>query len=101
MDYRQMNPRQILSALVVGLAVSVPTLVMAQDEFHPPSGKGCLVVVLSGHTGPNLYRRACAQLAELGYNVVLFDSNKIVASAPNRDYDAALRAAIAQVGHAA
>jgi|ERR1044071_1551099 dienelactone hydrolase len=91
-----MNPRRILAALVVGLAALGPMAAIAQDEFRPASGKGRLVVVLSGHTGPNLYRRACTQLAELGYDVVLFDSNKIVASASNRDYDAALRSAIAQ-----
>jgi dienelactone hydrolase len=78
------------------LAVLVPGRAMAQEEFRPPSGKGRLVVVLSGHTGPGYYRRASAQIAELGYDVVLFDSNKIIASAQQRDYGAALLAAIAQ-----
>jgi dienelactone hydrolase len=85
-----------ISLVLAVLAVLVPTLATAQEEFRPPSGKGRLVVVLSGHTGPGYYRRVSAQIAELGYDVVLFDSNKIIASAQQRDYGAAMSATIAQ-----
>jgi dienelactone hydrolase len=84
------------SLVATALALLAPGLAMAQEEIPPPSGKGRLVVVLSGATGSGNYRATAGRIAALGYDVVLFDSNKLVANAKNRDYAGSLRAAIAQ-----
>jgi dienelactone hydrolase len=45
------------------------------EEFAPPSGKGRLVVVISGQSGSAHYRPVAQQIAALGYDVVLYDGN--------------------------
>lgn len=50
---------------------------MAQTEFPPPAGKGRLVVVASGMSGPAHYAPISRAIAALGYDVVLFDGNQI------------------------
>ena len=57
-------------------AVMAPHGAAAQEEFPPPSGKGRVVVVASGSSGPRDYRDVSHRIAALGYDVVLFDSNK-------------------------
>ena len=47
----------------------------AQQEFSPPQGKGRVVVVASGMSGPEHYTTVSRELAALGFDVVLFDSN--------------------------
>jgi dienelactone hydrolase len=49
----------------------------AQEEFAPPQGKGRVVVAVSGKSGPEHYRTVAKEMAALGYEVVLFDSNPI------------------------
>jgi len=49
----------------------------SQTAYVPPAGKGPIVVVLSGATGPRLYDRFSAALAREGYYVVLLDSNEV------------------------
>ena len=61
--------------MVLGLAARAAS---AQQEFPPPSGKGRVVVVFSGATGPAHYTTATAEIAKLGYDAVLFDGNAIV-----------------------
>jgi dienelactone hydrolase len=92
-----MNPRlgRVASLIAMLLAMFVPGLAGAQELIRAPSGKGRLVVVLSGATGPGNYRDIATRIAGLGYDVVLFDS-KVIASAQNKNYGAALRAAISQ-----
>ena len=63
----------------------------AQEEMPPPAGKGRVVVVVSGQSGPLHYREVASKIAALGYDVVLFDSNPMVGT-----HGQALRAAIAQ-----
>ena len=48
----------------------------AQQEFPPPQGKGRVVMVSSGISGPEHYRKISADIAKLGYDVVLVDSRK-------------------------
>ena len=93
-----MNPRlgRAASLIAMLLAMFVPGLAGAQELIRAPSGKGRLVVVLSGATGPGNYQDIATRIAGLGYDVVLFDSNKVIASAQNKNYGAALRAAISQ-----
>jgi len=49
--------------------------VPAQSEFEPASGKGRLVVVVSGQTGPHNYTSVARNLAAHGYYAVLVDGN--------------------------
>jgi alpha-beta hydrolase superfamily lysophospholipase len=78
----------ILSLIIFGAAIAP---VHAQQEFPPPQGKGRVVVVVSGHDGAAAYRGFAAQIAQLGYDTVLFDANNIAGNE-----SAALRTAIQQ-----
>lgn len=66
---------QLLLALL-GLAVFCSAF--AQKEFTPPSGKGRVIVAVSGKLGSSAYEPAAKQLASLGYDVFLYDGNKFV-----------------------
>lgn len=79
------------------LALLAPAFATAQEEIPPPSGKGRVVVVLSGATGPGNYRGIAARIATLGYNVVLYDSNTLVAATKARTRSEVGSALIAQV----
>lgn len=77
------------AAALVCLAASA--LVYAQQEFPPPQGKGRLVVVASGLSGPEHYTTVSRDIAALGYDVVLFDG-----SAMEHTHGDAVKAAITQ-----
>jgi dienelactone hydrolase len=47
----------------------------SQKEYEPPKGKGRVVVVVSGQTGPGNYAYVAEDLAEQGYYAVLVDGN--------------------------
>ena len=47
------------------------------EIFPPAGGKGAIVVVASGYSGPGLYRDFCSKLAELGYYTVLMDGKDL------------------------
>ena len=65
-----------LSAIVFALlCFGTPPFANAQQEFAPPQGKGRVVVLASGVSGPARYTTVARELAELGYDVVLFDGN--------------------------
>ena len=61
-------------AAVAILILFVPAA-YAQQEFPPPQGMGRLVVMASGLSGPKQYKVVAAEIAQLGYDVVLFDGN--------------------------
>jgi dienelactone hydrolase len=46
-----------------------------QQEFLPKSGKGRVVVLISGSTGPANYTASAQQIADAGFHVVLVDGN--------------------------
>ncbi|MFC1884149.1 dienelactone hydrolase family protein [Thermodesulfobacteriota bacterium] len=46
-------------------------------EYAPPNGRGPIVIVLSGVNGPDAYRRYSANIARLGYYVVLLDGHTV------------------------
>ena len=73
------------------LALSASHGASAQEEYPPPSGKGRVVVMASGATGIPNYRDVARRIANLGYDVVLFDSNNWAGK-----QDQGLRDAIAQ-----
>jgi len=50
-----------------------------QYEIFPPVGsKGAIVVVVSGYSGPGLYRDFSSKIAELGYYTVLMDGKDLI-----------------------
>lgn len=63
-----------LALCVLALSAGV-SLTQAQQEFPPPQGKGRVVVLASGMSGPGHYKDVAAAIANLGYDVVLFDGN--------------------------
>ena len=50
-------------------------LLPSQKEYEAPKGKGRVVVVVSGHSGPGNYAYVAKDLAEQGYYAVLVDGN--------------------------
>jgi dienelactone hydrolase len=55
----------------------LPTVAHAQKEIPPPQGKGRVVVVASGMSGPEHYETVSKAIAQFGYDVVLFDGNSM------------------------
>jgi dienelactone hydrolase len=66
--------RVAILAGVIALVGGVPAA-FGQQEFPPPSGKGRVVVLSSGMSGPAHYTEVAQEIAKLGYDVVLFDGN--------------------------
>jgi dienelactone hydrolase len=51
----------------------------AQTAYAPSNGKpGPVIIAISGHTGPSSYQAYAAELAQLGYYVVLVDGKDIL-----------------------
>jgi dienelactone hydrolase len=50
----------------------------AAEEFPPPSGKGRVVIMLSGQSGPDQYRKIAGIIAGFGYDVVLLDTKSLM-----------------------
>ena len=50
-------------------------LLPSRSEYEPPNGKGRVVVVVSGQSGPGSYRDVTKDLSERGYYAVLVDGN--------------------------
>jgi len=67
------------SAVAIGMlaAFTAGPGAHAQQEFPPPQGKGRVVVVVSGMSGPAHYATVTREIAQLGYDAVLFDGNAI------------------------
>ncbi len=64
-----------LAVLAIFFVLASLSTALAQEEFPPPQGKGRLVVVSSGKSGPEHYKTVARAIAQMGYDVVLFDSN--------------------------
>jgi dienelactone hydrolase len=76
---------------VLAATAAASTVAFAQQEFPPPQGKGRVVVVASGLSGPEHYVKIARDIAALGYDAVLFDG-----SAMEHSQGAAVRSAILQ-----
>ena len=50
----------------------------AQTAYAPASGRGPLIVLISGQTGPTSYQSYAAEIAKLGYYAVLLDGKDIL-----------------------
>jgi dienelactone hydrolase len=48
------------------------------EIFPPAGGKGAIVIVASGYSGPGFYRDFSAKLAALGYYTVLLDGKDLI-----------------------
>jgi len=71
-----MTPYARTAALIGALALlALVPAAYAQQEFPPPQGKGRVVVMVSGVSGPSHYTEVAGEVAKLGYDVVLFDAN--------------------------
>ena len=65
----------IVCFAVIGLVSAINA--QAGEVFPPPQGKGPVVMVASGMSGPDHYRPVAKEIAALGYDVVLFDGNAV------------------------
>ena len=81
---------RLLWVLLLPLAALAQT---KQEEFVPKSGKGPVVVVISGSTGLPYYWEYARQVSELGYYTVLIDGKDILTR--EQDGAANLRTVIA------
>ena len=71
-----MNVFPRLTAIIgVLTCLTAASVAHAQQEFPPPQGKGRVVVVASGMTGPEHDTTVSHEIAQLGYDAVLFDGN--------------------------
>lgn len=50
----------------------------AQTAFIPPSGRGPVVIMISGASGPANYHIFASELAKIGYYTILIDGNAIM-----------------------
>jgi dienelactone hydrolase len=72
----RINCRVIAIMLLVFLCQACAgALLPSQKEYEPPKGKGRVVVVVSGHSGPDNYAYVAKDFAEQGYYSVLVDGN--------------------------
>lgn len=72
----RINCRVIAIMLFVFLGQACAgALLPFQKEYEPPKGKGRVVVVVSGHSGPDNYAYVAEDFAEQGYYAVLVDGN--------------------------
>lgn len=82
-------------ALLLFLAITMLAgTARSQEEYPPPQDKGRLVVVASGAMGIAAYRDMAKQIAQLGYDAVLFDGNAMEGT-----QGAGLKTAIGQALH--
>ena len=73
-----MNVFPRLAAIIgVFTCLTMASVAHAQQEFPPPQGKGRVVVLASGTSGPAHDTTVAREIAELGYDVVLFDGNQM------------------------
>jgi acetyl esterase/lipase len=66
---------RLASVCAAGLGLALASGARASEEFPPPGGKGPIVMLASGMSGPDHYRPVAKDIAALGYDVVLFDGN--------------------------
>jgi dienelactone hydrolase len=72
----RVRPLHLASAVIATVAIlSASPFAAGPKEIPPPQGKGRVVVVSSGASGPDHYETVSRAIAALGYDVVLFDGN--------------------------
>ena len=68
--------RLVSAAAFLAVVLAVPSA-LAQQEYAPPQGNGHLVVLISGIGGPGHMKELARAVADLGYDVVVFDGTKL------------------------
>ena len=86
---RSIDSRIFVISFVAALACGCTSL--RQFEYYPPSGRGPMVILLSGYSGPGAYRSYAAEVSRLGYYAVLLNGNSVSAA---QDGERNLRSAI-------
>jgi dienelactone hydrolase len=71
-------PLHFASAFIAIVAIiTMAPSAQAQKEIAPPQGKGRVVLISSGASGPDHYETVSRAIAALGYDVVLYDGNSM------------------------
>lgn len=78
-----------LTAMLTAWAATAQPLDIKREEFLPAQGKGAVVVVVSGASGPAYFRDTASRLAALGYLAVLVDGGSIYKRYPPAGFDGA------------
>ncbi len=72
---RWIDWRILVIFFVVALSWGCETMAAAQT-YDPPSGRGPIVILISGYGGPYNYRSYAGEVARLGYYAVLLDGEQ-------------------------
>ena len=64
-----------ISAVLIIVLISACATFSGPLSYVPKAEKGSVIIMLSGKSGTPSYQKFAAELGELGYYVVLFDSN--------------------------
>src|SRR3569833_2552088 len=67
---------RLIVALLIVLGLATPA--RAAEEFAPPTGKGRVVIMLSGQSGVESYRQIAGIVAASGYDVILLDTKSMM-----------------------
>lgn len=70
--------RCFFSAVVIFVGCSSESSGPHCETFPPANGKGAIVIVASGYSGPGFYRDFSAKLAAHGYYTVLLDGKDLI-----------------------
>ena len=68
----------VFSAIAIFAGCSSESQGPQCEIFPPVGGKGAIVIVASGYSGPGYYRDVSAKLAELGYYTLLMDGKDLI-----------------------
>ena len=82
----------VLILLILAAWANAQESLPSQQEFVPEGGKGRVLIVLSGYSGPDRYRYIAKDLSAQGYYTLLFDGNAF----PDKDAGAQLKGVIAR-----
>ena len=78
-------------SLLAALTCSCATMLSNRSEYAPPSGRGPIVILLSGYGGPETTIHYATEISRLGYYAVLFDGKYFY------QYGGALKSTIAEI----
>ncbi len=79
---RSIDWRFLVIYFVVAFASSCELKPSSHFEYDPPSGRGPIVILLSGYGGPETCKRYAAEVSRLGYYAVVFDGKEFYELSP-------------------
>lgn len=68
----------VISAIAIFAGCSAESQGPQCEIFPPAGGRGAIVIVASGYSGPGYYRDFSVKLAELGYYTVIMDGKDLI-----------------------